>query len=47
MEKKITIVFVFLVYLYLSIASIRGNQTQMEMKKMLMFFDNHSSTDIV
>jgi hypothetical protein len=38
---------IVLVYLCLSISTIRASRTQMEMKKILMFFDNQSGTDMV
>jgi hypothetical protein len=38
---------VFLVYLFLSISNIRATRTQLDMKKMLMFFDTQPSDNIV
>ncbi len=37
----------FLVYLFLSISTIRASRKQIEMKKILTFFDTQSENDIV
>ena len=37
----------YLVYLFLSVSTIRATRTQIEMRKNLIFFDNRSLDDIV